>query len=158
MNTTHIGIPDDLKTATDRDEFSTTCHFESKEKNFCLNTYIVKKISTFDIVFELANALGMPFLEQRNLNGLQKPLLKKINYVLNKEEHVRRASKKKRKFPRSGNRQRCRICLNGCKAKSEKDRLNKKQKKQQQQQQCESCSKNTCDAHSICVCDDCNKA
>ena len=37
------------------------------------------KISTFDIAFELANALVMLFIEQRNLNGLRKPLLKKIN-------------------------------------------------------------------------------
>ena len=42
MNTTRIGIPDELKTATDRDEFSPTCHFESKEKNTCLITYTVK--------------------------------------------------------------------------------------------------------------------
>ena len=62
------------------------------------------KISTFNILFELANALVMAFIEQRNLNCLPKPLLKKINYVLNKEEHVRRDSKE-RKFPRSGNRQ-----------------------------------------------------
>ena len=30
VNTTRIGIPDELKTATDQDEFSATCHFESK--------------------------------------------------------------------------------------------------------------------------------
>ena len=42
VNTTRIGILDELKTATDRDEFSATCHFESKEKNLCLNTYTVK--------------------------------------------------------------------------------------------------------------------
>ena len=209
VNTTCIGIPDKLRTATDRDEFSATCHFESKEKSLCFNTYTVKtklkgkknilllstvrlmkkktkddkkvkpainkfydftkvgtdtvdqmndfyttraktsiwsvlvfyymlntirvnaktlwcikykksfsKISTFDITFELVNALVTPFIEQRNLNGLWKPLLKKINYILNKEEHVRRASKE-RKFPRSGNRQGCRICLNGCKTKVE---------------------------------------
>ena len=242
VNTTRIGIPDELKTATDRDECSATCHFESKEKTVCLITYILKtkskgkenvlllstvrpvkkktkddkkdkpaiyklydftkgatdimdqmndfytthaktcrwsvlafyymldtiqvnakwlwcikhkksfsKISTFDIAFELANALVMPFFEQRNLNGLGKPLLKKINYVLDKEEHVRRASKE-RKFPRSGNHQRCRIYLNGCKTKAEKDRLKK------QQQRCESCGESTCNIHSICVCDDCNKA
>ena len=84
------------------------------------------KISTFDIAFELAHALVMPFVEKRNLNGLRKPLLKKINYVLNKEEHVRKASKV-RKFPRSGNRQKCRICLDGCKTKAEKERLKKQQ-------------------------------
>ena len=38
----HIWIPDKLKTATDRDEFSATCHFEPKQKNLCLNTYTVK--------------------------------------------------------------------------------------------------------------------
>ena len=107
------------------------------------------KISTFDIAFELANALVMLFIEQRNLNGLRKPLLKKINYVLNKDVYVQRASKE-RKFPRSGNRQRCRICLKGCKTKAEKDRLKK------QQQRCESCGESTCNAHSIC--DNCNKA
>ena len=106
------------------------------------------KISSFDIAFELANALVMPFIEQRNLNGLRKPLLKKVNYVLNKEEHVQKASTE-RKLLRSGNRQRCRICLNGCKTKVEKDRL----KKQQQRS-----GENTCDVHSICACDDCNKA
>ena len=70
----------------------------------------------------LASALVMLFVEQRNLNGLQKPLLKKINYILHKEEHVRRGSKEI-KFSRSGNRQRCRICLNGCKTKAKKDCL-----------------------------------
>ena len=78
----------------------------------------------------------MPLIEQRNLNGLQKPLLKKINCILNKEEHVRRASKV-RKFLRSGNRERRRICLNRCKTKAEIDRLKK------QQQRCESSGKNT---------------
>ena len=107
------------------------------------------KISTFDIAFELANALVMPFIEQRNLNGLGKPLLKKINYFLNKEEHIQKASKE-RKFPRSGNRQRCRICLNGCKTKAEKDRLKK------QQQPCESWGESTCNVRSIC--DYCNQA
>ena len=106
---------------------------------------------SFDIAFELANALVMPFIEQRNLNGLRKPLLKKINYVLNKDVYVQRASKE-RKFPRFGNRQRCRICLKGCKTKAEKDRLKK------QQQRCESCGESTCNAHSMCVCDDCKKA
>ena len=109
------------------------------------------KISTFNIAFELANALVIPFIEQRNLNGLRKPLLKKINYVLNKKERVRRASKE-RKFLRSGNRQKCRICLNGCETKAEKDRLKK------QQQWFGSCGEGTCNVHSICVCDDCNKA
>ena len=83
-----------------------------------------QSISTFDIAFELANALVMPFIEQRNLNSLWKPLLKKINYVLNNEEPARKAIKE-RKYPRSGNRQRCRICLNWCKTKPGKDRLKK---------------------------------
>ena len=99
----------------------------------------------------LASALVMLFVEQRNLNGLQKPLLKKINYILHKEEHVRRGSKEI-KFSRSGNRQRCRICLNGCKTKAKKDCLKK------QQQRCEICGESTCSASSICVCDNCNKA
>ena len=34
VNTTCIGIPDGLKTATDRNEFSATCDFESKKKTF----------------------------------------------------------------------------------------------------------------------------
>ena len=109
------------------------------------------KVSTFDVAFELANALVIPFIEQRYLNGLRKPLLKKINYVLNKKEHVQRASKE-RKFLRSGNRERGRICLNGCETKVEKDRLKK------QQQWFGDCGKSTCNAHSIFVCDDCNKA
>ena len=56
---------------------------------------------------------------------------------------------KKGNFPRSGNRQRCRICLNGCKTKAEKDRLKK------QQQPYESCGESTCNVRSIC--DDCNQ-
>ena len=89
-----------------------------------------QSISTFDIAFKLANALVMPFIEQRNLNGLWKPL---------------RKASKERKYPRSGNRQRCRICLNWCKTKPGNVRLKK------QQQHCESCGESTCNAHSMCM-------
>ena len=42
MNTTRIGVPDELKKAEGRDEFSATCHFEAQNGNLCLNSYTVK--------------------------------------------------------------------------------------------------------------------
>ena len=38
MNTTHIGVPDELKKAEGRDKFSGTCHFEKVKKNVLLLT------------------------------------------------------------------------------------------------------------------------
>ena len=42
MITTRIGVPDELKKAEGRDEFSATCHFEAQNGNLCLNSYTVK--------------------------------------------------------------------------------------------------------------------
>ena len=46
MEDKRIGIPSELKDAKGREVFSTTCHFEKKDKNLCLNTYTVKTKST----------------------------------------------------------------------------------------------------------------
>ena len=42
LNTTRTGVPDELKKAEGRDEFSATCHFEAHNGNLCLNSYTVK--------------------------------------------------------------------------------------------------------------------
>ena len=42
LNTTRIGVPDELKKAEGRDEFSVTCHFEAQNGKLCLNSYTVK--------------------------------------------------------------------------------------------------------------------
>ena len=46
LNTVKIGIPDKLKHTTCRENFSVTCHIESKEKNLYITTYSVKTKST----------------------------------------------------------------------------------------------------------------
>ena len=172
LNTTRIGVPDEVKKSEGRDEFSATCHFEAQNGNLCLNSYTVKtkskdkknvlllrtmrplhkktkddkqekpaiyklydftkggtdivdqmndcyptraktlrwstlgfyymldtirvnskflwyikhgkdpkKDNTFDLGLDLAHSLVMPFIQQRSLVGLRKPLLKKINYI-----------------------------------------------------------------------------
>ena len=42
LNTTRTGVPDELKKAEGRDEFSGACHFEAQNGNLCLNSYTVK--------------------------------------------------------------------------------------------------------------------
>ena len=42
LNTTRIEVPDELKKAEGRDEFSATCHFEAQNGNLFLNSYTVK--------------------------------------------------------------------------------------------------------------------
>ena len=42
LNTVRIGIPDELKDTKCRENFSFTCHIESKEKNLYITTYSVK--------------------------------------------------------------------------------------------------------------------
>ena len=46
LDTVRIGIPDELKDAKCRENFSVTCHIESKEKNLYITTYLVKTKST----------------------------------------------------------------------------------------------------------------
>ena len=48
------------------------------------------KVNTFDVSFELANALEMPFISQRKRSGLQKPVLRKIDYVWGSEPEISR--------------------------------------------------------------------
>ena len=40
-----------------------------------------KKANTFDVALDRANSLVMPFIQQRSLEDVRKPLLKKINYI-----------------------------------------------------------------------------
>ena len=42
LNTTRIGVPDELKKAEGRDDFSATCHFQAQNGYLCLNSYTVK--------------------------------------------------------------------------------------------------------------------
>ena len=46
LNTVRIGIPDELKDTKCRENFSVTCHIQSKEKNLYIMTYSVKAKST----------------------------------------------------------------------------------------------------------------
>ena len=46
LDTVRIGIPDELKDTKCRENFSVTCHIESKEKNLYITTYLVKTKST----------------------------------------------------------------------------------------------------------------
>ena len=46
LNTVRIGIPDELKDTKCRENFSVTCHIQTKEKNLYITTYSVKTKST----------------------------------------------------------------------------------------------------------------
>ena len=46
LDTVRIGIPDELKDTKCRENFSVTCHIESKEKNLYITTYSVITKST----------------------------------------------------------------------------------------------------------------
>ena len=42
LNSNSYGVPDELKTPVDREEFSTTCHFDAEKGDFYLNSCIVR--------------------------------------------------------------------------------------------------------------------
>ena len=64
--------------------------------------------------------LVMPFISQRKISGLQKPVLMKIDYVLPIEpERPKSALKKTHEHHGS----RCRICLGHCTTKAEKNNM-----------------------------------
>ena len=109
-----------------------------------------QKVNTFDVSFELANALVMPFICQRNRAGLQKQVLKKIRYVLGEEAKLPKPAVQKN-HQRHGSRKRCRICLSKCTTKAEKNNMKRPT------QQCKVCGECICDEHSICICDNCNQ-
>ena len=90
----------------------------------------------------------MPFIQQRSLVGLRKPLLKKINYIKNTNFHQKQSSVEK-KYPAVGDRKRCETCKTICESKAEKDKLGKSK------EQCEGCGESVCRLHSMRVCDKC---
>ena len=77
LNTLRHGIPDELKKQNEREEFSTTCHFEAENGDLCLMSYTVKSKSK-----GIKNVLMLTTL--RPLNGKtkddrkQKPTLLKL--------------------------------------------------------------------------------
>jgi len=108
----------------------------------------LSKTKTFDVGYELANSLVMPFIQQRSLAGLRKPTLKKLNYLLGTESAPKLAFEKKHE--RFGDRRRCRVCLSKCTTKAEKSNMKRPT------QQCQVCAECVCDDHSLCICDKCN--
>ena len=68
-----------------------------------------KKANTFDVGIDLAHSLVMPFIQQRSLVGLRKPLLKKISYIKNINFHQKQSSVEKR-YPAVADRKRCETC------------------------------------------------
>ena len=73
---------------------------------------------------DLARSLVMPFIQQRSLVGLRKPLLKKIMYIKNTNFHQKQSSVEK-KYPAVGDRKRCETRNTICGSKAEKDKLGK---------------------------------
>ena len=68
-----------------------------------------KKANTFDVALDRANSLVMPFIQQRSLEDVRKPLLKKINYIKNRNFHQKQSSVEK-KHPAVGDRKRGETC------------------------------------------------
>ena len=91
----------------------------------------------------------MPFIQQRSLVGLRKPLLNKINYIKNTNFHQNQSSVEK-KYPAVGNRKRCqKTCKTICGSKVEKGKFGKSK------EQCEGCGESVCRLHSMRACDKC---
>ena len=42
LNSNSYGVPEELKTPVDREEFRATCHFDAEKGDFCLNSCKVK--------------------------------------------------------------------------------------------------------------------
>ena len=69
--------------------------------------------------FDLGNVLLIPLIKQRNMVGVRKTLLKKINYVLNNEGAKPKAALEKLQECYAI-RKRCRFCLSQCNSIAEK--------------------------------------
>ena len=77
LNTTRIGVPDELKKAEGRDEFSATCHFEAQNGNLCLNSYTVKTKSKGKINVLLLTTMR-PLHKKMKDDKKEKPAIYKL--------------------------------------------------------------------------------
>ena len=77
LNTVRIGIPDELKDTKCRENFSVTCHVESKEKSLYITTYSVITKSTGRKNILMLPTIG-PIPEITKDDGNSKPALMKF--------------------------------------------------------------------------------
>ena len=111
----------------------------------------VQKFKTFDFAWELAIQLIKPFIRSRNINGLPRMTLERMERVLGEKIQVAPQANGKRKqfpYPHTDERQRCKQCEKGS-SKQEKSNLPKTK------ENCESCGIVVCRQHSIRLCDSC---
>ena len=77
MNTVRHGIPDELKKPNEREEYSTTCHFEAENGDLCLMSYTVKSKSKGKKNVLMLTTLR-PLNGKTKDDGKQKPALLKL--------------------------------------------------------------------------------
>ena len=99
----------------------------------------VQKFKSFDFAWELAMQLLKPFIRSRNISGLPRMTLERMERVLGEKIQV---------APHADERRRCKQCEKGS-SKQEKSNLLKTK------QNCKSCGIVVCRQHSIHLCDSC---
>ena len=111
----------------------------------------VQKFKSFDFAWELAMQLIKPFIRCRNINGLPRMTLERMERVLGEKIQVAPQTNGKRKqypYPHKDERRRYKQCEKGS-SKQEKSNLPKAK------ENCESCGIVVCRQHSIRLCDSC---
>ena len=75
---------------------------------FCIKKGLdVKKENTFDLPFELAKSLIYPFIEPRRINGLEKTVTRKIDFILNWQSKPPTVNQIELPFPYSSYKRKC---------------------------------------------------
>ena len=111
----------------------------------------VQKFKSFDFAWELTMQLIEPFIRSRNINGLSRMTLERMERALGEKIQVAPQTNGKRKqypYPHADERPRCNQCEKGS-SKQENSNLPK------MKENCESCVIVVCRQHAIRYCDSC---
>ena len=120
---------------------------------FALNTgKDPMSIDSLSFGLKIVDAWVKPFIASRNLRGLQAPIIKKMEYVLDKKLKVHIPSAN-HPFPRTSDKDgRCHLCIKDCEGEGHKK---KKSTLYRVKSCCMSCGQNTCSKHLISDCENC---
>ena len=112
-----------------------------------------REIDSFDLGWDLAEALVMPFAQQRSLVGLSAKTRMKVSLLLGVPDAGRTTSKASEQPTESSGRKRCHACIQELVGepgyKEEKNRLPKIKTT------CSKCGQATCGQHLVRICMDC---
>lgn len=112
-----------------------------------------RSVDSFNFGWDLVLELTTPHIRSRNLSGLQKEVVKKINlYTENDEGTAVCANDNPIIFPSTSNKKRCVYCVDAIKGQGySKNRM----KINPIQKQCQKCGKATCRNHGTFLCEVC---